>query len=92
MLKSPTAPTDAPSFAVAIVRDLVGWVRMLSKQPAHLPSYAVANLPDAADVYSAAPGAACSAMIFVPDEAGGAVPAFSDGINWRRVTDRAVVS
>jgi hypothetical protein len=31
-------------------------------------------------------------MIYVSDEAGGAIPAFSDGTNWRRVTDRAVVS
>lgn len=31
-------------------------------------------------------------MIYVSDESGGAVPAFSDGTDWRRVTDRAVVS
>ncbi len=31
-------------------------------------------------------------LVFVPDEDGGAVPAFSDGSDWRRVTDRAVVS
>ncbi len=31
-------------------------------------------------------------LINVSNEAGGAVPAFSDGTNWRRVTDRAVVS
>lgn len=31
-------------------------------------------------------------IIYVDDEAGGAVLAFSDGTNWRRVTDRAVVS
>lgn len=31
-------------------------------------------------------------MIFVSNEAGGAIPAFSDGTNWRRVTDRAIVS
>jgi hypothetical protein len=31
-------------------------------------------------------------MIFVPDDQDGAVPAFSDGVVWRRVTDRAVVS
>lgn len=31
-------------------------------------------------------------MIYVPDEAGGAVMAFSDGTDWRRVTDRAVIS
>ncbi len=31
-------------------------------------------------------------LIYVPDESGGAVPAFSDGSDWRRVTDRAVVT
>ena len=31
-------------------------------------------------------------MIFVTDETGGAVPAFSDGTNWRRVQDRVIVS
>jgi hypothetical protein len=31
-------------------------------------------------------------MIFVPDDQNGAVPAFSDGTVWRRVTDRTVVS
>jgi hypothetical protein len=48
-----------------------------------LPSYNVAQLP------SASPA---GQMIFVPDETGGAVPAFSDGANWRRVTDRNIVS
>lgn len=49
-----------------------------------LPRYTVATLPD---VPSEDRG-----MIFVDDETGGAVPAFSDGTNWRRVTDRAIVS
>jgi hypothetical protein len=31
-------------------------------------------------------------QIFVSNEAGGAVLAFTDGTNWRRVTDRAIVS
>jgi hypothetical protein len=31
-------------------------------------------------------------VIYVSDETGGAVLAFSDNTNWRRVTDRAVVS
>ncbi len=31
-------------------------------------------------------------QINVTDEVGGYVPAFSDGTNWRRVTDRIVVS
>lgn len=56
---------------------LSGWVR-----PA---SFTVAGAPSAA-----ASGA--GAMIFVSNESGGAVPAYSDGANWRRVTDRAVIS
>jgi hypothetical protein len=48
-----------------------------------LPSYTTTTLPSAS-----APGA----MIYVTNESGGAVPAFSDGTNWRRVTDRAIVS
>ena len=31
-------------------------------------------------------------FIMVTDETGGYIPAFSDGTNWRRVTDRAIVS
>lgn len=51
-----------------------------------LPNYAKANLP-AASVY---PG---GAMVFVTDDVGGPVPAFNDGVgNWRRVTDRNVIS
>jgi len=44
---------------------------------------------------TALPSASASgagAMIYVSNEAGGAVIAFSDGSSWRRVTDRAVVS
>lgn len=50
-----------------------------------LPSYTVAGLPTAAS-------AGAGATVFVSDETGGAVTAFSDGTNWRRSTDRAVVS
>jgi hypothetical protein len=46
-------------------------------------SFVVASLPSAAQ-----PGQ----MIYVSDETGGSVMAFSDGSNWRRITDRAVVS
>jgi hypothetical protein len=48
-----------------------------------LPSYTTTTLPSASVV---------GAMIFVTNESGGAVPAFADGTNWRRVTDRAIVS
>lgn len=52
--------------------------------PPVLPAYTVETLPDAT--------AYARGLIYVSDETGGAVPAFSDGTNWRRVTDRAVVS
>lgn len=48
-----------------------------------LPSYTVATVPSATTA---------GKLIYVTDETGGAVPAFSDGTNWRRVTDRAIVS
>lgn len=53
-----------------------------SKAPV-LPTYTVATVP------SASPA---GQLIYVSDETGGAVVAFSTGTDWRRVTDRAVVS
>ncbi|MFQ5444503.1 MAG: hypothetical protein ACE5EK_07795 [Nitrospinales bacterium] len=50
-----------------------------------LESFTVVTLPPV-------PPAGSPALIYVSDETGGAVPAFSDGTNWRRITDRAVVS
>jgi hypothetical protein len=47
------------------------------------PSYTVTTLPIANPA---------AQMVFVSDESGGPVMAFSDGLNWRRVTDRAIVS
>lgn len=47
--------------------------------------YAVAALPSAASE-------GAGAIVFVTNEAGGPVLAFSDGSAWRRVTDRAVVA
>ena len=51
--------------------------------PLGLPWFTVATLPSALE-----PGQ----LIYVIDETGGATPAFSDGGDWRRVADRAVVS
>jgi hypothetical protein len=48
-----------------------------------LPSYTTSTLPSAA---------IAGAMIYVTNESGGPVPAFGDGTNWRRVTDRAIVT
>lgn len=61
-------------------------IETLEKRPM-LPSYTVAQanaIPDA--------GLEQGMMIFVTDETGGAVPAFFDGTQWRRVTDRTVIS
>ena len=59
--------------------------RMLSVVP-HIEIFAPngAALPDAAKWRGG--------QIQVSDDIGGEVPAFSDGVNWRRVTDRNVVS
>ena len=46
------------------------------------PSYSVSGLPDVV----------MGGFIYVADESGGANLAFSDGVNWRRVSDRAIVT
>lgn len=52
--------------------------------PLVLKEYTVSTLPTAS-LWE-------GGLIYVSDETGGAQPAFSDGTNWRRFTDRAVVS
>lgn len=58
--------------------------KIASNVPLQLPSYTVAGVP------AASLGA--GSIIYVSNESGGAVLAFSDGTDWRRVTDRAVIS
>ena len=48
-------------------------------------SYTVGTVPSASAL-------GAGASIYVSNETGGAVIAFSDGTNWRRVTDRTVIS
>lgn len=55
-----------------------------TKFPTQMPSYLKTALP------SASANTGC--MIFVTNDVGGSIPAFSDGTNWRRVTDRAVIA
>jgi hypothetical protein len=52
--------------------------------PLPIKEYTVAGLPDASNWIDG--------MVYVSNESGGATIAFSDGANWRRVQDRAVVS
>jgi hypothetical protein len=54
-----------------------------------IPSYAKASLPSAANNFETGES---SSLIYVTDDVGGAVVAFTDGTDWRRVTDRAVIS
>jgi hypothetical protein len=54
-----------------------------SSRHIQLRSYTVATLPSAATA---------AQEIYVSNETGGATPAFSDGTNWRRVSDRAIVA
>lgn len=49
---------------------------------AKLQAFTVSTLPAASTA---------AQLVYVADASGGAVPAFSDGANWRRVTDRSVV-
>lgn len=56
---------------------------LASTVPIGVPSYTVAGVPSAA---------LAAQIIYVSNESGGAVLAFSDGTNWRRVTDRAIIS
>jgi hypothetical protein len=49
-----------------------------------LKSFTVATVPSAS--------ISSGSTIYVSNESGGAVLCFSDGTNWRRVTDRAIIS
>ena len=52
--------------------------------PLPLKSYTVAGVPDAGDWEGS--------IIYVSNESGGKTIAFSDGSDWRRAQDRAVIS
>lgn len=54
-------------------------------QPVELPEVSLVLLPK----FKVTQG---TRLVSVINEVGGKVPAFSDGTDWRRVTDRAVVS
>ena len=66
------------------VGNLTATTKLHVDGPIRCKSYTVAGVPSAS-----ASGA--GAQIYVSNEAGGAVLAFSDGTAWRRVTDRVVV-
>ena len=53
-----------------------------------LPVFTVAQLTGTEVPASSRP----DGLVMVSDEVDGQVPAFSDSVNWRRVTDRAIIS
>lgn len=60
-----------------------GWIQ-ITGTATKLPAYNKAALPNANTYWDC--------VIMVADDVGGYVQAFSDGTNWRRVTDRAIIS
>ena len=72
------------------------WARQLSQQVGRLMNGIVADInasPVRAYTVDTLPSPTeTKRIIYVIDETGGAVLAFNDGTDWRRVTDRAVVS
>lgn len=80
MLPKPGLYKTWQEWALALIKNLSARKPTADIQ---LPIYTVTTLPSAAQ---------SGQFIYVSDEAGGAIPAFSDGTDWRRVSDRAVVS
>lgn len=79
-----TVAADAPPWAHELARRVELEIREQAMQPVFLPVFTAVDLPLS--------GTNSNRLIYISDESGGAVPAFSDGVNWRRCTDRAVVS
>lgn len=73
---------DGTTWTEALVIDQTTG-RLTTGAPITLPTHTVAGLP------SPTPA---GQLIYISDESAGPTPAFSDGTNWRRVADRAVVS
>lgn len=99
----PKPPVLAPDMSVELQLAAIGdWIQNTHRklqqivdelarnspragQPVELPEVSLASLPK----FRVTAG---TRLVCVTDEVGGKVPAFSDGADWRRVTDRDVVS
>lgn len=75
--------TQAQASMLAAVTTAGTATKLKCYVPIEFKSYAKASLPSAAEA---------NWQIMVTDDVGGMVPAFSDGTNWRRVTDRNIIS
>lgn len=60
--------------------------------PFLIQGYSVTSLPPAANWAASTGTDPHTSLIFIPDESGGATLAFSDGTNWLRTSDNAIVT
>lgn len=79
----PVPPNASPEIA-SLLAEIERWVTDRDREPRALPVYTVATVPPAEDWTGCAIG--------VSDETGGYTVAQSDGTDWRRVSDGAVIS
>lgn len=79
-LPSPQQYPDWKTWASALIRALL---TPDSQEVLQLRPIPKARVPSAKQA---------GLLIYVPDATGGAVPCFSDGTNWRRVSDLTVLS
>lgn len=77
-------PKNASAEIAAALQAVERFILDSHKRPVEVPQYLVADLPNAADWPHH--------VIGVPDESGGDTLAKSNGTNWIRVSDGAVVS
>ena len=77
-------PANPPGWLEEVLTSIERGLRQGWPRPLVLKTYTVAELPSASDFRGS--------LVYVSDETGGGIPAFSDGTEWRRVTDRATVS
>ena len=61
------------------------WIRYLDERLNKPESYGVATAPSAST-------AGAGSTVYITDDIGGSTLAFSDGTNWRRTSDRAIIS
>lgn len=80
---SPATLEQALDYVTMLIQQVLDFTRSLTGVNT-LSTVTVGTLPSA---LQAAP-----ALIYVRDAAGGGIPCFSDGTNWRRVDTRGIVS
>lgn len=93
-MEQETSYSTQGNFSPTTLEDALDYITMLVQQNSELlsggtgvlrmRSVALADLPSA---LTAAP-----ALLYVRDAAGGGIPCFSDGTNWRRVDNREIVA